>query len=549
METTDRTTEGDPLKSGEDGVETIAVPPATELKGKSCKEVLGFSKLTHWRTAVFFLSLFLCLTIVFAFSFVIPCPVRPQYQTSWNRTFLEAATYDFVAIENTGKDKVMDVLFILKNADGSKNETCDASGLPSPCVFVVAVDGTDGHTLWESALQPEFHWAQCGLDEQTDMGWDCLLSHSDQLSAIDKLSGEVKWNQSQPTGLSSTVPVLSVPDLDGDQVSDVALVASDNTQTQLVFLSGKTGVQIGSTVVVDSTDTTNHLLYRTTDGSHYVLLQKDTGLYGLALWRIAAKAKAGFEVGLKKDEHWEKNAPATTGLIPIFLSDSLKQVLKIGETDKSPNLLLVTGNEVALVDGKKLQPLWSFNTSSVLGEPSFGHFNKDDVLDVVVEEYIGNYSKRIIILDGKSGGVLWEVELLASPNSPRPVSIHTTNSFSIFMFWGLMPSTETNSSSHVKGERRSYMLHPLYSKVLLESTNVLDHIVSFKATLLERGRHAAYILLTGPGTQGAEGTVVLSKRKLKQDVPFSKVLRIGTSGPETNEDIKEAFNRLRFSDQ
>lgn len=69
------------------------------------------------------------------------------------------------------------------------------------------------------------------------------------------------------------------------------------------------------------------------------------------------------------------------------------------------------------------------------------------------------------------------------------------------------------------------------------------------ATLLERGRHAAYILLTGPGTEGAEGTVVLSKRKLKQDVPQSNVLRIGTGeGSETNEDIKEAFNRLRFSD-
>lgn len=38
------------------------------------------------------------------------------------------------------------------------------------------------------------------------------------------------WNQSQPTGLRSTLPVLSVPDLDGDQVSDVALVATDNTQ-------------------------------------------------------------------------------------------------------------------------------------------------------------------------------------------------------------------------------------------------------------------------------------------------------------------------------
>lgn len=69
------------------------------------------------------------------------------------------------------------------------------------------------------------------------------------------------------------------------------------------------------------------------------------------------------------------------------------------------------------------------------------------------------------------------------------------------------------------------------------------------ATLLERGRHAAYIMLSGPEKEGAEGTVVLSKRKLKQDVPMSNVLRIGTGGgTESNDDIKEAFNRLRFSD-
>lgn len=69
------------------------------------------------------------------------------------------------------------------------------------------------------------------------------------------------------------------------------------------------------------------------------------------------------------------------------------------------------------------------------------------------------------------------------------------------------------------------------------------------ATLLERGRHAAYILLTAPDTQGVQGAVVLSKRKLKQDVPDSHVRNVGIDrGSETEDDIKEAFSRLRFSD-
>ncbi|XP_074518634.1 protein FAM234A [Halichoeres trimaculatus] len=549
METTGSATEGDPLKQGEDGVETGTAPPTTELKKKkSCKEAFGLSKLTHWRTAVFFFSLFLCLTIVFAFSFIIPCPVRPQYLKTWNRTFSEAAAYDFLTIEDASKDKVMDVLFVLRSSEGSQNNTCAEAGLPSPCVFVLAVDGTDGESLWERPLAPEYHWAQCGLDKDTNRDWDCLLSHSDKLTAVDKNSGEVRWQQPHPPGLPSAVPVLSVPDLDGDQVNDIALVAPDSTQTQLVFLSGKTGEQVGATVTLDPSETTSHLLHFTSGGSHYVLLQKDSGVYGLALWRIAAQAKEGIEADLKKDKHWEKNSSPTTGLVPVYLSDSVKQVLRVGETGDPPNLLIVTGKEVALIDGNSLKTLWTLNTTSVLSEPSFGHFNKDNILDVVVEDDVGNNTKRVVILDGKSGGVLWEVNLLVLPNSPRPASIHTTNSFSIFVFWGRMLS-ETNSSVPLSHEPCSYMLHPLYSQFLLESNNCMDHIITFKATLLERGRHAAYILLTGPGTGGAEGTVMLSKRKLKEEVPVSRVLRVGTeASSETHETIKEAFIRLRFSD-
>lgn len=48
-------------------------------------------------------------------------------------------------------------------------------------------------------------------------------------------SGDVRWQQPQPSGLRSTVPVLSVPDLDGDKVPDVALVASDNTQVNISY--------------------------------------------------------------------------------------------------------------------------------------------------------------------------------------------------------------------------------------------------------------------------------------------------------------------------
>lgn len=52
--------------------------------------------------------------------------------------------------------------------------------------------------------------------------------------------------------------------------------------------------------------------------SEWVYLLVDTGLYGWALWKIAAKAKAGMDMGLKKDQHLERNASGTDGLVPIY---------------------------------------------------------------------------------------------------------------------------------------------------------------------------------------------------------------------------------------
>lgn len=52
-------------------------------------------------------------------------------------------------------------------------------------------------------------------------------------------AGKVVWRQPQPPGLPSTTPVLSLPDLDGDKVGEVALVMSDSSQVNLAGKSGR----------------------------------------------------------------------------------------------------------------------------------------------------------------------------------------------------------------------------------------------------------------------------------------------------------------------
>lgn len=51
-------------------------------------------------------------------------------------SFCATGTYDFLAIEDTSKDKVMDVLFVLKSAEGSQNNTCAGAGTKCSSVLI-----------------------------------------------------------------------------------------------------------------------------------------------------------------------------------------------------------------------------------------------------------------------------------------------------------------------------------------------------------------------------------------------------------------------------
>ncbi|KAK7123352.1 hypothetical protein R3I93_021691 [Phoxinus phoxinus] len=539
--------EAEPLKGGE--------TEGSVSKEKRCAGKLGLSNLTGWRTAAFLLSLFLCLVVVFAFSFILPCPVRPQYLPTWNHTLPAAAAYNFLHVEDANGDKVLDVFFMYKDADESRN-TCLSRNLSIPCMILTAVDGTDGKTLWKRPLAAEFDWVECGVKglgrKGSGSGSGCLVAHADNLTAIDKKSGEIMWQQSRSTVMDGNLPLISVEDLNADGVEDFA-VLSYNPElpsftpipTELVFFSGKSGDQIGSRVDVDVNGVFGHLPFQTASGAPYLLLLNDSGLYAVCVQHLAARA--GLKSAQKKEKSWEERSDGPTGLISLYQSDSLKRV-SVVHGSGSPSLLVQTDSSVSLLLTDKLKIAWTTNTSALLSVPTFGQFDKDGIPDIMIEEDIGNDTKRVLVLSGHSGDVLWKLNLSFWTPSPRPASVLTQNSFSVFMLWGQGHSNQTMQSS--------FLLHPRHSQLLLERRNSAQNIVSFKATLLEQGRHACYLVLTGPdGRRHAElgetEPVILTKRKIKDDVSKSGVLGVAADEPiseDTEKSVKEAFHMLRFSD-
>ncbi|XP_058622192.1 protein FAM234A [Onychostoma macrolepis] len=537
--------EAEPLKGGE--------AEGGVSKKKSCTEKLGISHLTGWRTGAFLFFLFLCLVVVFAFSFILPCPVRPQYSSTWNCTLPDAATYDFLAVEEANGDRVLDVLFIYKDSEASRN-TCLSEDLSIPCLVLTAVDGTDGKTLWERPLAAEFDWVECGVKGLGSQGTGCLVAHADNLTAVDIKTGVIRWQQSRSTVLNGNLPLISIQDLNADKAEDFAILsynpeASSFTPipSELVFFSGKSGDQIGSKVYVDWNGVFGHQQFKTASGAPYLLLLTKSGLYAVSLQHLAVLADLGST--LKEDKSWKEKSDKNTGLISLYQSDSLKRVM-VFPGSSPPSLLVQTDSSVSLLHTDTLKMAWTTNTSTLLSVPTFGHFDKDGIPDIMIEEDIGNKTKRVLVLSGSSGVVLWEVNLLFWTPSPRPASVLTLNTYSVFMLWGQSQSQDNQTNEM----HSSFLLHPRYSQLLLERRNPAQNIISFKAMLLERGRHAGYLVLTGPdGRQHAElgetEPVILTKRKIKGDVPESTALRVGADESTSEEaEVKEAFYRLRFSD-
>ncbi|NWR80655.1 F234A protein, partial [Centropus unirufus] len=149
------------------------------------------------------------------------------------------------------------------------------------------------------------------------------------------------------------------------------------------------------------------------------------------------------------------------------------------------------------------------------------------------------------IVESGSGAILWELELNARPDCPAAASLPTADHRSIFLIWGdyQAPGNETRSSAPLQ---KMYLFYPAYASVLLELRNSTDHIIAFSAALFERSRHACYVLLRGAQPGQEPGKVSLMKRKLKEDISHSRVMRLSQGPQDTDQYIRDRLYRMRF---
>ncbi|XP_075755265.1 protein FAM234A isoform X2 [Pelodiscus sinensis] len=541
-----------PLKR-EDGNAPDNPENCTEKEG-ACRNGTRLSQLSRWRTAAFFLSLFLCLIVVFAFSFIIPCPVRPVSQRTWDRKYSSAVTYKFLAVEDVNEDKVQDVIFVFKDTNGSSafNGSCSDEGLSAPCAFVAAVSGTNGSTLWERPATEDLLWMECAIEklDGAESPGCLVIGNPELLTAIDPRSGKVRWRQFNNFGANYTVvtPLLKMPDVDGDGFQDLMIFATAGDETQSVLYSGKSGNQLGTGGRLSLGARPGYVMHVTKTGAYYVLFYSADSLYGYPVKDLYSMA-TGTEsrlAGLRHDPQWEKKIQSPTRHIPLRSSGDVRYLVKVpGRAGE--NLLVVKSDVAELLDGQTLDSLWTVNASHVLSEPVFGYYTPD-APHVVLESGLGPHRKKVMIIEGGSGAVRWEQELNSGAGSPGPATLHTADHRSMFLFWGEHPA-EANDTGSPASPQNLYLFHPSYPNALLELRNSSERIVAFDAVLFERSRHACYVLLTGPQSSEGPGWVSVAKRKLKEDVSGSRVIWLSQETGHSEQSIKDRIFRMRFSSQ
>ncbi|XP_073402746.1 protein FAM234A [Dendrobates tinctorius] len=546
-----RETEGEdhPLKNNEG--KTIENNDTSGEKDVCIKKQSGLSRLSKIRTALFFGALFLCLAVVFAFSFIIPCPVRPVSQRTWSMQYDMAVGYPFLATQDVNQDKVQDVLFIFKTDNASKsNVSCVDEGFQQPCFFLSALSGTNGSTLWVRPVSDDdVLLVECGIHYLGGMDdAACLIIRkSGFILAIDSATGHALWEKPTRFAPESTLikPVLKIPDVDNDGVEDLMVFIFVENELQSATFSGKNGNSIGETWRIGTDQPSGYYTHVTKSKAQYVLFYKGSSIAAYSVSTLCAHTAGpdAKQLATVQDSDWEAQRNISAGFIPIITSSSSGTILYLlNVPGRYYNNILVVKSEVSeLLDGQKFQTLWSVNTTNILSKPALGFF-KRDVFSIMMELEIGMNKKKVVIVDSNSGALQWAFELNLGIARQNPAVLNTGDRRSTFLFWGVNYLDSNISES----EENLFMFHPSHPNALLQLNNHTENIILFSAALFERSRHACYVLMTGRNITEDPGTLTVSKRKLKEDINNGKVIWFGTEEVDT-ESIRDDFFRMRYS--
>ncbi|KAJ7414543.1 protein FAM234B [Willisornis vidua] len=284
------------------------------------------SLMPYLRTAIFLLTVVISMILVLVCAFLIPCPPRDLHNT-WNRNLGQGAggvlsPLELCDVNGDGLPDILIVFTALMNAS--------VMGVSRPSVTVVALSGMNGSTLWSIQLPEETRSVHCnGLSLGAAAEPVCLVTGiSKFLSLLSASTGKTIWTLNS-IHLSSGIlaaPAATLPDVDGDGIRDIVVLALKETQPDVFFIlvSGKTGTALGGPVKYSTNGEGKVIgpqVHITSRGAIYILFGFGN-VQAVALKDIFTQARNrdSFPAMLQQEEpEWEKRRSVNLSeLIDIY---------------------------------------------------------------------------------------------------------------------------------------------------------------------------------------------------------------------------------------
>ncbi|XP_018420813.1 PREDICTED: protein FAM234B [Nanorana parkeri] len=519
------------------------------------------SLVSYVRTTVFLLTVVISMIMVLVCAFLIPCPLSSQQNVWYVNTGYEPEVSPPMELFDVNKDGVPDILLL--SVSPSTNTSLVALGQqPS----ISALSGINGSVLWKRNSHEYLRSIQCGrLVLKPQQHDTCLLTGTSKLlTLISASTGSTIWtlDRSHVHLETMAAPAVFLPDLDEDNTNDLLILTIGQNQPDLGFLlvSGLTGKPLGGIVKYNRMGEGKVIdpqAYYTSQGAIYILFGFGN-IQVVALRDIYAQAKnrdSFPSVLQKKEPDWEKRRSLNLSeLISVYSADvEFLQTIPVFGSNCS-DLLVTTKEGLFVLRGQDLEQKWSIALKNIYSIPQPGYFNTDGNLDFFVQIQSSNDRKKIVVIDGSTGAILWEWEVLWHERDVNAMSLLTADGKSVFLFWGGRPAENTSvldSKSEAHLNRHLYLLYPTYPGVVLDLFNITASIVATGGGIIELEKDVVLAIMTaekGVDTEKLPRNLTVHKLGIKWALSKSQALSLEHVNMKPKvEDVKRILARLKFS--
>uniref|UniRef100_A0A8C8YV99 Family with sequence similarity 234 member B n=1 Tax=Prolemur simus TaxID=1328070 RepID=A0A8C8YV99_PROSS len=517
------------------------------------------SLVSYVRTSVFLLTLGISMILVLLCAFLIPCPPRDLHST-WSRHLGSQGGGDLSPLElaDVNGDGLRDVLLSFVT---SRN----GSAVGKRHVFARLRQG-DCRLGEASEVSPKGHCRRVcsGQKVPVDLSYTISLIRKFLHPACPSL-GKAIWtlNSNYLSNGTLAAPVVVLPDLDEDGVRDLVVLAIGELQPDLCFLlvSGRTGSPLGRPVKYNIVGVGNLIgpqVYVTTNGAVYILFGFGN-IQAVALRDIFVQAqnRDSSPPSLQIEEpEWEKRRSTNLSELIDVYSDGVEllQMVKAPDSNCS-NLLITTRQGLVLLRGQNLTPYWTLSLQGLRSQPTPGYFTDDHSLDFLLQIQDGVGMKKMMVVDGESGSMVWSYSVPCHMKETPATSAVTSEQKSVFLFWAEGLSAASPNSDAVQGTEppslyHLYLLHPAFPSILLDLANTTGIVTASQVGINDLWKDAFYVTrTTGPSSEGHPAALVVSKLSLRWALMEGQVAQLRETTPKIGRgELRRFLSRIKFVD-